>query len=71
LIRDVVVLQNCMDLLNGIPCSDSETCDDGSLVIDIKDVKAEDVTDVQEEDPVPETVPGIKAEQEVCLCVHC
>jgi hypothetical protein len=65
--KGMVVLQNCMDFMKVEPGSDSETCHDGNQVIDMK---AEDVTDMQEDDPVLMTSPVIKAEQEVCLCIH-
>jgi hypothetical protein len=64
-----MVLQNCMDLLKVGPGSDGETCHDGNHAIYIK---VEDVTDIQEEEhPVLITPSLIKAEQEVCLFVHC
>jgi hypothetical protein len=54
-----------MHCLKVEPGSDSETCQDGNQVID---TKAEDVADMQEdEDPML----VIKAEQEVCLSMHC
>jgi hypothetical protein len=87
LVKDIVVLQNCIMLLKGIPGSDSdlkgvpgpdsdlkgvpgsgsETCHDVNQVIY---VKAEDVTDTQEEeemveDPLLITLPAIKVEREV------
>jgi hypothetical protein len=51
-----------MDLLKLEPDSDSETCHDGSQVLDIK---VEGVTDIQEEDPVQRTFPALKNEHEV------
>jgi hypothetical protein len=58
-----------MDFMKVEPGSDSETCQDGNQVID---TKAEDMADMQEdEDPMLITFPVIKAEQEVCLSIHC
>jgi hypothetical protein len=66
--KGMVVLQNCMDLPEVLPGSGSETCHDENMVISIK---AEDVTDVQEDEhPLLITFPIIKAEQEVCVCVY-
>jgi hypothetical protein len=59
----VVAFQNCFNLLELVPGSYSETCYNGNQVINIK---VEEVTDIQEEEnPVPETFPAIKAEHEV------
>jgi hypothetical protein len=67
--KGMLVSQNCMGFMKVEPGSDSDSCHDGNQVID---TKAEDVTDVQEdEDPMLITFPVIKAEQEVCLCIHC
>jgi hypothetical protein len=58
-----VVLQNVVDFLKIEPGSIAETCptsDDGNEMIDMN----------VEEDPVPVTFSGIKAEQEVsCMSV--
>jgi hypothetical protein len=65
----MVVLQNCVDLQKVVPGSDSESCHDGSEVIDIK---TENVTDVEEDElPVLIAFPEIKDEEEVCLIIHC
>jgi hypothetical protein len=64
----MLVLQNCMDLLEVVPGSYIETCHDENHVLDIK---VEDVIDVQEDEhPVLITFPVIKAEHEVCLCIN-
>jgi hypothetical protein len=61
----LVVLQNCMGLLGGVPGSDTETCYEGGI-------KAGDISDIQEDDhPVQITFPVTKDVQEVCLCLHC
>jgi hypothetical protein len=65
----MLVLQSCVNLLEVVPCSYTETCRGGNQVMDIK---VEDVTDVQEDKPpLLELLPVIKAEEEVCLCIHC
>jgi hypothetical protein len=65
----MVVLQNSMDLLKDVPGSDTEMCYDGNQVTD---VKAEDVTDIQEDEhPVLVACPVIKTEQVVCLYIQC
>jgi hypothetical protein len=62
-----------MVLLKDVPGSDSETCHNGNQVIYIK---AEDVTDIQEEEEVVEdpllTLPAVKVEHGVScmLCVY-
>jgi hypothetical protein len=62
-------LQNCVNVLEVVPYSHTETCCGGNQVIGIK---VEDVTDVQEDKyPQRELLPVIKAEEEVCLCIHC
>jgi hypothetical protein len=60
----VVVFQNCVNLLENVPGSYSETCHVGIEVIHIK---VEEVTDMQEEEVDPVLVPfsEIKAEPEV------
>jgi hypothetical protein len=68
----MVVLQNCMDLLQGVPGSDSETCPmpshDGNQVICMK----VDVTDTQEEeDPLLITFTAIKDEHGVSCMFMC
>jgi hypothetical protein len=64
----IVILQSCINLLEVVPGSCSETCYDRNQVINIK---VEEVADVQEEEvTVPITFPVIKAEHEVsCICV--
>jgi hypothetical protein len=71
----MVVLQNCINLPKVVPSSYSETSltsshDDNQVI----DIKAEDVTDIQEEeeeDPLLITSPVIKAENEVsCMSVY-
>jgi hypothetical protein len=64
----IVILQNCINLLEVVPGSCSETCYDRNQVINIK---VEEVADVQEEEVAePITFPVIKAEHEVsCICV--
>jgi hypothetical protein len=65
----MLVLQNCVNLLEVVLYSYTETCHGRNEVINIK---VEDVIDIQEEKyPVQELVPVIKAEQEACLCIHC
>jgi hypothetical protein len=67
-----VILQNHMDLAKDVPGSCSEVCPtyphDANRVISIK---VENVSDmVDEEDPVPLGLSGIKAEHEVsCIKV--
>jgi hypothetical protein len=61
--KNMMILQNCMDVLKVVPSSCCETCltsDDGNEVIDVK------VSDVQEEE---NPVPIIMDEHEVSL--HC
>jgi hypothetical protein len=58
----MMVLQICLDSLKAEPGLDSETCHDGSHIIDMK---VEEVT--VDEHPVLITFPAVKAEQEVCL----
>lgn len=64
--RDAVVLQNYMEILKVEPTSCSETCvtsfGDGN---EATDVKVEEVTDLQEEDPLLVTLPVVPAELEV------
>jgi hypothetical protein len=63
--KDDVVLQNYMEILKVEPTSCSETCVtsfDGNEAID---VKVEEVTDLQVEDPLLVTLPVVHAEQEV------
>jgi hypothetical protein len=68
----VVVLQNCINLLEVVPGSYSETCltshDDNQVI----DIKVENVADMQEEeDPLLITSPVIKTEHEVsCMSVY-
>jgi hypothetical protein len=63
----VVVLQSCMGLLKVEPGSDSETCHDENHVTDIK---VEEATNVQEEDPMLRTFPVTKTEHGVsCICM--
>jgi hypothetical protein len=58
-----------MNLPKALPGSDTETCYDGNQVID---VKAEYVTDIQEDEhSVLTTCPVTKTEQEVRLCIQC
>jgi len=58
-----------VDLLKAVPGSDTEMCYTGNEVIDIK---AEDVTDIQEDEhPVLIACPVIKTEQVVRLCIQC
>jgi hypothetical protein len=68
-----MALQNCMDLKKDIPSVCSETCPasshEGSGGIGIK---TEAVSDVEEQDdPVPVSLPGMKAKREVSwmICV--
>jgi hypothetical protein len=64
----LVVLQNSVDLLKAVPGSDTEMYYTGNEVIDIK---AEDVTDIQEDEhPVLIACPVIKTEQVVRLYIH-
>jgi hypothetical protein len=65
----MVVLQNYMESLKVVPGSCSQTSHDENQFINIK---AEDVTDFQEEeDSFIITFPVIKAEREVsCMVVH-
>jgi hypothetical protein len=71
--KGMVVLQNCMDLLEFVPASYSETnltsADDVNQVMDIK---VEDITNIQEEEEDPLSVRfPVKAEHEVsyvCVC---
>jgi hypothetical protein len=63
--KDDVVLQNCMESLKVEPASCSVTCVtsfDGNEAID---VKVEEVTGLQMEDPLLVTLPVIHAEHEV------
>jgi hypothetical protein len=64
--KDVVVLQNCLQLLEVVSASYIETCltsHDGNQVIDIE---VEEVTGMQEEeDPLSVTFPVIKPEHGV------
>jgi hypothetical protein len=58
-----------MDPLRDLLGSDSEACDNGNQVIEIK---AEDVIDTEvDEDCVLIPCPVKEAEQQVCLCIHC
>jgi hypothetical protein len=62
-------LQNCVNLVEAVPYSHTEICCGGNQVIDIK---VDDVTEVQEEKYIlRELLPVIKAEEEICLCIHC
>jgi len=82
----VVVLQNCMDVMEGETgnCSGTGvTCDDDGTeevsmevedAIDIKEefsIKVEDAEDIKDEIPEPITFTTIKTEQEVRLCGVC
>jgi len=70
----MVVLQNCMDILQSEPGPCSGTCpmssDNGNQVVG---VKVEEVSDMKvEEDPEPTISPLIKTESAVsslCVCV--
>jgi hypothetical protein len=64
----IVILQNCISLLEVVPGSCSETYYGRNQVISIK---VEEVADLQEEKAaVPIPLPVIKAEHEVsCICV--
>jgi hypothetical protein len=66
--KNMVILQNCMDVLKVVPSSCCETClitDDGNEAIDAK------LSDVQEEQENPMTVslPVLMDEHEVSF--HC
>jgi hypothetical protein len=71
--RGIVVLQNCIDLEKHVPGPCSETypassCDANQAM----NIKVEEISDIEaeEEDPLPMTFIGIKAEHEVsCLSV--
>ena len=82
----VVVLQNCMDVVEGETASYSETCvtcvDDGTEEVSIKfedsidikeevSIKVEEAIDVKEEMPQAIIFPPIKNEQEVRLWGVC
>ena len=68
----VVVLQNCMDSVEGETGSCSETCvmcdADGTEEVGIK---VEETTDTRGEIPRAITFPEIKTEREVRLCGFC
>jgi hypothetical protein len=69
----IVVLQNCMNLLKVEPGSYTETfltsSYDGSQILNMN---TEEVTNVQEEDPLLVSLPVIKTEHGVrCLCILC
>lgn len=72
--KAVLVLQNCMDLLEVVPGSYNETCPASCDKNNVLNIKAEEVTDVREEDPLQITFPGPKDEHEVRympVIVHC
>jgi hypothetical protein len=61
----MLVLQNCVNLLEIVPYSHIQTCHAGNQFMDIK---VEDFTVVQEDKcQLVELLPVIKAEREVCL----
>jgi hypothetical protein len=70
----MVVLQNCMDLQKPVPGPCSETypaspCDANQAM----NIKVEEVSGIEaeEEDPVPTTFVGIKAEHKVSCMSMC
>jgi hypothetical protein len=66
--KDVVLLQNLMDLKKDLQSSCSETCPLSCDANQIISLKAEDVSDIEEKkDPVPFIYSGIKPEHEVTL----
>jgi hypothetical protein len=71
----IVILQNCINLLEVVPGSCSETCYDRNQVINIKVEETAYVQEVAAVAPVPITLPVIKAEHEVscfwvCIAIH-
>jgi hypothetical protein len=68
--KDIVLLQNCMDLQKEMDGSCSETCQTSRDANQIISIKFEDVSDIEEEeDPVPLRYSGIKTERVVSLCL--
>jgi hypothetical protein len=63
-----VALENCVDVMEFVPGSCTETCHDRNQVMSME---VEDLTDVEEEKSVPMTLPVRKSEHEVsCICVY-
>jgi hypothetical protein len=66
----VVLLQNCRDLQKDMQGSCGATCPASCDAIQITRIKVEDVSDIEEEDPMPLKVSRIKREHEVsCMSV--
>lgn len=68
--KDMIILQSCANLEKCVrhPCGETQPPSDD--INQVMDIKAEEVTDREEEEvPVPVMFPKIKAEAEVSLCL--
>jgi hypothetical protein len=68
--EDLMFLQNCMDFVKVAPSSQSNTWLTSDCGCQFNDIKAEYITDIQQqEDPLLIAYPVIKSEREVsCVC---
>jgi hypothetical protein len=67
--KDMVVLQDSLDSQKDVPGSHSEACASAPLDVQAVNIKVEEASDVEDEDPGPMTFMEVKLEDQVSLYV--